>query len=149
MRCRLLAAAVSAAAIFFSPGARALEKNAILFATTGVPTLHGLPLVVALQRGYFADEGLKVEVGDFAGDQRAVGEGAVQLVQALRPVEARDARGQSGGLAVDPPPFAHGGIARDAGRLAQQVDCDRQRAGRGERRPDGRRCRDGSGVRHP
>ena len=64
-------AAASLIALAHSAGAHALEKNAISFATTGVPTFYGLPLVVAKQRGYFADEGLKVDINEFAGGSRA------------------------------------------------------------------------------
>ena len=65
---RLLAA--GAIAFLLPLGACALEKSSITYATTGVPTFHGLPLVVAMQRGYFADEGLKVELSEFAGGSR-------------------------------------------------------------------------------
>jgi NitT/TauT family transport system substrate-binding protein len=61
-----LAAAVPSAA------AQALEKKKITIAVGGKTLFYYLPLTIAEQRGYFKDEGLEVEIVDFAGGSKAL-----------------------------------------------------------------------------
>jgi NitT/TauT family transport system substrate-binding protein len=52
--------------------AQALEKKKVTIAVGGKNLLYYLPLTVAEQKGYFKDEGLEVEIVDFAGGARAL-----------------------------------------------------------------------------
>jgi NitT/TauT family transport system substrate-binding protein len=52
--------------------APALEKTRVTIAVGGKNTFYYLPLAVAEFKGYFKDEGLEVEVIDFAGGSRAL-----------------------------------------------------------------------------
>jgi len=52
--------------------AQALEKKKVTIAVGGKNLLYYLPLTIAEQRGYFKDEGLDVEIADFAGGARAL-----------------------------------------------------------------------------
>jgi NitT/TauT family transport system substrate-binding protein len=52
--------------------AQVLEKKKVTIAVGGKNLLYYLPLTVAEQRGYFKDEGLEVEIVDFAGGARAL-----------------------------------------------------------------------------
>ncbi|UST53145.1 ABC transporter substrate-binding protein [Comamonadaceae bacterium OTU4NAUVB1] len=68
-------AAVLGAASLAMPGVRAqarLEKGRIAMAVGGKAAFYHLPLTVSQQLGYFQDEGLDVEVTDFAGGARAL-----------------------------------------------------------------------------
>ena len=68
-------AAVLGAASIAMPGVRAqarLEKGRIAMAVGGKAAFYHLPLTVSQQLGYFQDEGLDVEVTDFAGGARAL-----------------------------------------------------------------------------
>ena len=67
----LLAAAVT---LLFPAlaAAQALEKKKVTIAVGGKNLLYYLPLTIAEQRGYFKDEGLDVEIADFAGGARAL-----------------------------------------------------------------------------
>ena len=50
------------------------EKKKVTIAVGGKNLLYYLPLTIAEQRGYFKDEGLDVEIVDFAGGaKRAAG----------------------------------------------------------------------------
>ena len=64
------------AAIFIvfaaSAGAAASEKTKVVLAVGGKTTLYYLPLTLADRLGYFADEGLDVEINDFPGGSRAL-----------------------------------------------------------------------------
>jgi len=51
--------------------AQALEKNKINIATASLG-LPYLPLIIAQQRRFFADEGLQVEIAAFAGGSKAL-----------------------------------------------------------------------------
>jgi len=53
-------------------GAQALEKKKVTLAVGGKNLLYYLPLTVAEQKGFFKDEGLDVEIVDFAGGARAL-----------------------------------------------------------------------------
>jgi len=53
-------------------GAQALEKKKVTIAVGGKNLLYYLPLTVAEQKGFFKDEGLDVEIVDFAGGARAL-----------------------------------------------------------------------------
>ena len=52
--------------------AQALEKKKVTIAVGGKNLLYYLPLTVAEQKGFFKDEGLDVEIVDFAGGARAL-----------------------------------------------------------------------------
>src|SRR5258708_20858835 len=53
--------------ITVSPAGAQPEKPAVTIAVGGKASLYYLPLSIAERLGYFADEGLKVEILDFAG----------------------------------------------------------------------------------
>jgi NitT/TauT family transport system substrate-binding protein len=66
---------IAAAATVFVPAlvsAQALEKKKVTIAVGGKNLLYYLPLTVAEQKGFFKDEGLDVEIVDFAGGARAL-----------------------------------------------------------------------------
>lgn len=52
--------------------AQALEKQKVSIAVGGKNLLYYLPLTIAEQQGYFKDEGLQVEISDFAGGAKAL-----------------------------------------------------------------------------
>ena len=49
-----------------SAWAQALEKQKVSIAVGGKNLFYYLPLTIAEQQGYFKDEGLQVEISDFA-----------------------------------------------------------------------------------
>lgn len=51
---------------------QALEKQKVSIAVGGKNLLYYLPLTIAEQLGYFKDEGLQVEISDFAGGSKAL-----------------------------------------------------------------------------
>lgn len=53
-------------------GAQALEKPNVSIAVGGKASLYYLPLTIAERLGYFKDEGLTVEISDFAGGAKAL-----------------------------------------------------------------------------
>lgn len=66
--------AVLTAASLVAPAVRAqprLEKTRVAIAVGGKAMFHYLPLTISEQLGFFKDEGLEVEISDFAGDARA------------------------------------------------------------------------------
>jgi len=63
-----LAAAVAATGLH----AQALEKKDVHVAVGGKSSLYYLPLTIAEQLGYFRDEGLNVQISDFAGGSQAL-----------------------------------------------------------------------------
>lgn len=68
-------AAASGAALLAVPALRAqpkLEKPKVTIAVGGKAAFYYLPLTIAEQLGYFRDEGLHVEIADFAGGARAL-----------------------------------------------------------------------------
>ena len=69
---RTLAAVVAGAAIALGAGAQAPEKKKITIAVGGKSLFYYLPLTVAERKGYFKDEGLEVEIPDFAGGAKAL-----------------------------------------------------------------------------
>jgi sulfonate transport system substrate-binding protein len=69
IRC-LAALAVAAWPLLVS--AQALEKSKVHIAVGGKASLYYLPLTIAEQLGYFKDEGLNVEISDFAGGSQAL-----------------------------------------------------------------------------
>ena len=69
---RTLAALVAGVAIALSAGAQAPEKKKITIAVGGKSLFYYLPLTVAERKGYFRDEGLEVEIPDFAGGAKAL-----------------------------------------------------------------------------
>ncbi len=71
----LIKLAGSAAAFSLAPAvvrAQAIEKKKVSIAVGGKNLFYYLPLTIAEQRGYFKDEGLDVEISDFAGGSRAL-----------------------------------------------------------------------------
>jgi NitT/TauT family transport system substrate-binding protein len=71
----LIKLAGTAAALQLFPAfvrAQALEKKKVSIAVGGKNLFYYLPLTIAEQRGYFKDEGLDVEISDFAGGSRAL-----------------------------------------------------------------------------
>src|SRR5882762_7117203 len=52
--------------------AQAPEKKGITIAVGGKNLFYYLPLTVAERKGYFKDEGLEVEIPDFAGGAKAL-----------------------------------------------------------------------------
>ena len=74
-----LAALVAGLAIATGATAQAPEKKKITIAVGGKSLFYYLPLTVAERKGYFKDEGLEVEIPDFAGGaQGAAGAGRRQ-----------------------------------------------------------------------
>ena len=74
-RRRFAATGLALAASVAVPALRALpqpEKSRVTLAVGGKATLYYLPLTIAEQLGYFAAEGLDVEIRDFIGGQRAL-----------------------------------------------------------------------------
>jgi len=65
----LLVAGIAMAAI---ASAQAPEKKNITIAVGGKSLFYYLPLTVAERKGYFRDEGLEVEIPDFAGGAKAL-----------------------------------------------------------------------------
>lgn len=74
-RRRFAATGLALAAAVAVPALRALpqpEKSRLTLAVGGKATLYYLPLTIAEQLGYFAAEGLDVEIRDFIGGQSAL-----------------------------------------------------------------------------
>jgi len=69
---QLAGAASAAAALPAWVRAQTREKKNLIIAVGGKPLFYYLPLSVAELRGYFKDEGLNVEVVDFAGGSKAL-----------------------------------------------------------------------------
>lgn len=72
---RLVVGALGAALIAFTGSdavAQALEKTKIALAVGGKAGLYYLPLTIAERLGYFKDEGLDVEISDFAGGAKSL-----------------------------------------------------------------------------
>jgi len=69
---RALAALAAGLAIAAGAGAQAPEKKKITIAVGGKNLFYYLPLTVAERNGYFKDEGLEVEIPDFAGGAKAL-----------------------------------------------------------------------------
>ena len=55
-----------------SVGAQALEKRKIVLAVGGKTLFYYLPLTIAERKGYFKDEGLDVQIVDFAGGAKSL-----------------------------------------------------------------------------
>ena len=67
-----LGAALVAATLAMGAWGQAPEKKKITIAVGGKNLFYYLPLTVAERKGYFKDEGLEVEIPDFAGGARAL-----------------------------------------------------------------------------
>ena len=67
-----MGAVLVAAALATGAWAQAPEKKKITIAVGGKSLFYYLPLTVAERKGYFKDEGLEVEIPDFAGGARAL-----------------------------------------------------------------------------
>src|SRR5258706_14032024 len=66
------AVAAAALGLALAAGAQAPEKKKITIAVGGKNLFYYLPLSVAERKGYFRDEGLEVEIPDFAGGAKAL-----------------------------------------------------------------------------
>jgi NitT/TauT family transport system substrate-binding protein len=69
---RMIAALALGALMAATAGAQAPEKKKITIAVGGKSLFYYLPLSVAERKGYFRDEGLEVEIPDFAGGAKAL-----------------------------------------------------------------------------
>jgi NitT/TauT family transport system substrate-binding protein len=69
---RVFAAVIAAVLVAAGAWAQAPEKKKITIAVGGKNLFYYLPLTVAERKGYFKDEGLEVEIPDFAGGARAL-----------------------------------------------------------------------------
>src|SRR6185295_8092069 len=69
---RALAGALVGLAIATGAQAQAPEKKKVTIAVGGKSLFYYLPLTVAERKGYFKEEGLEVEIPDFAGGARAL-----------------------------------------------------------------------------
>jgi NitT/TauT family transport system substrate-binding protein len=69
---RTLAALAVGTMVALAAGAQAPEKKKITIAVGGKNLFYYLPLSVAERKGYFKDEGLDVEIPDFAGGAKAL-----------------------------------------------------------------------------
>ncbi len=69
---RTLAALAVGTMVALTAGAQAPEKRKITIAVGGKNLFYYLPLSVAERKGYFKDEGLDVEIPDFAGGAKAL-----------------------------------------------------------------------------
>ena len=74
---KIMAAALVLMAAWFGATAnvaqaQALEKKKITIAVGGKGLFYYLPLTIAERNGYFKDEGLEVEIPDFAGGAKAL-----------------------------------------------------------------------------
>jgi len=69
---KMLAALAVGTMVAFTAGAQAPEKKKITIAVGGKNLFYYLPLSVAERKGYFKDEGLEVEIPDFAGGSKAL-----------------------------------------------------------------------------
>ncbi|MGI4850031.1 MAG: ABC transporter substrate-binding protein [Janthinobacterium lividum] len=58
--------------LFAQPAAATLEKPKVAIAVGGKNLFYYLPLTIAEQLGYFKEEGLQVEISDFAGGAKAL-----------------------------------------------------------------------------
>ncbi|MEO8384139.1 MAG: ABC transporter substrate-binding protein [Betaproteobacteria bacterium] len=68
----LLLLAASATTLVTAASAQGLEKSKITIAVGGKGLFYYLPLTIAERNGYFKDEGLEVEIPDFAGGAKAL-----------------------------------------------------------------------------
>ena len=102
--------------------AQAPEKKKITIAVGGKNLFYYLPLTVAERKGYFKDEGLEVEIPDFAGGaQRAAGAGGRPRRHGLGRLRAHHQHGREE-------------AADQGGRAAGQVQLDRAAAAQGQGR---------------
>ncbi len=69
---KMIAALAVGAMVALGAGAQAPEKKKITIAVGGKNLFYYLPLSVAERKGYFKDEGLEVEIPDFAGGAKAL-----------------------------------------------------------------------------
>jgi len=69
---KVIAAMAVGTMVALTAGAQAPEKKKITIAVGGKNLFYYLPLSVAERKGYFKDEGLDVEIPDFAGGAKAL-----------------------------------------------------------------------------
>ena len=69
---KMLAALAVGTMVALTAGAQAPEKKKITIAVGGKNLFYYLPLSVAERKGYFKEEGLEVEIPDFAGGAKAL-----------------------------------------------------------------------------
>src|SRR6202521_5150793 len=67
-----LGACLLGAVIALGSWAQAPEKGKITIGVGGKTLFYYLPLTIAERKGYFKDEGLEVEIPDFAGGAKAL-----------------------------------------------------------------------------
>src|SRR4026208_837616 len=110
------------------PGAQP-EKPAVPIAVGGKASLYYLPLSLAERLGYFADEGLKVEILEFAGGakslQALMGGSADVVSGGLDHVLVMRARGQklkAFVLQIATPAISLGGAKQQAGTVRPRED---------------------------
>jgi NitT/TauT family transport system substrate-binding protein len=72
MKSWIAALACAAGLIAATVGLAAPEKPDVVIAVGGKPSLYYLPLTIAERQGYFAAEGLQVQIVDFAGGAKAL-----------------------------------------------------------------------------
>src|SRR5829696_6964095 len=72
MRMIRLLSTVLALCLATTASGQSLEKKRITLAVGGKSLFYYLPLTVAERKGYFKEEGLEVEIPDFAGGARAL-----------------------------------------------------------------------------
>jgi NitT/TauT family transport system substrate-binding protein len=73
MKARTVYAALALGALFSSrAGAQAPETRKVSLAVGGKSLLYYLPLTIAERKGYFKEEGLEVEIADFAGGAKSL-----------------------------------------------------------------------------
>ena len=68
----IVAAAVITAAFIGGAGAQTLEKTKIALGVGGKALLYYLPLTIAERKGFFKEQGLDVEISDFAGGAKSL-----------------------------------------------------------------------------
>lgn len=97
-RFRLLAAVLLSVSAVSSAAAQGLEKPALKIGVGGKALLYYLPLTIAEKKGYFKEQGLDVEIADFAGGakslQALVGGSADMVTGAYEHTIRMQAKGQ-------------------------------------------------------
>jgi NitT/TauT family transport system substrate-binding protein len=92
-------AVVSVVVLASSAAAEAPEKSKLVIGVGGKTLFYYLPLTIAEQKGYFKDEGLDVEIPDFAGGAKAlqalVGGSADLVSGAFEHTITQQAKGQN------------------------------------------------------
>ena len=129
--CITLAAAVAFTACAL---AQAPEKTKLTIGVGGKTLFYYLPLTIAEQKGYFKDEGLDVEITDFAGGSKALaGPDGRQRRRGVGRLRAHASRMQAKGQNIEGRRAAGQHAAASCSRIAR-----RRRPRRSSRRPTSR-----------